>query len=147
MQKLWGAIISRNNQEKLWHEIIRRNYDAKLWASILCRRKCWNYRNTGVSKNTYIESPETYHSDPNFYRNLKYLFMMTKCCKICLLTYLLNHNFLHLYLPSYRKANRYLYIRNHKYAHLRPIFRLHNIHLIFKNCFKRELSRFLINKN
>ena len=50
--KNYDAITMRRNyQEKLWHEIIRRNYDAKLWASILCRAKCGNYRDTGVSKN------------------------------------------------------------------------------------------------
>ena len=68
------------------------------------------------------------------YKNLKYLFFMTKCYKKCLLTYLLNHNFLHLYLPSYRKAKRYLYIRNLKYTHLTHIFRLHNIYLVLSTC-------------
>ena len=30
-----------------------RNYDRRLSASILCRGKCGNYRDTGVSKNIY----------------------------------------------------------------------------------------------
>ena len=39
--------MTRNDQRRA---IIRRNYDRKLWASILCRRKCGNYSDTGVSK-------------------------------------------------------------------------------------------------
>ena len=33
-----------------------RNYDTKLSASILCRTKCVNYRDTGVSKIPYNSS-------------------------------------------------------------------------------------------
>ena len=43
-----------NYQEKLSQEIIRRNYPGKLSASILCRVKCGNYRDTGVSKKRFI---------------------------------------------------------------------------------------------
>ena len=46
--------MRRNYEEKLSAEIITGNYQEKLSASILCRGKCGNYRDTGVSKNCDI---------------------------------------------------------------------------------------------
>ena len=41
----------QNYDKQLSAEIMRRNYYTKLLPSILCRGKCGNYRDTGVSKN------------------------------------------------------------------------------------------------
>ena len=58
LQKLWRD----NYEEKLWHEIIS---DAQLWGEIMTgnyqlvyqwRRKCGNYRDTGVSKKILINN-------------------------------------------------------------------------------------------
>ena len=52
-RKLWGENITVNYEDKLSQEIMRRNYHRKLSASlsISSRKKCGNYRDTGVSKN------------------------------------------------------------------------------------------------
>ena len=44
----------KNYDVQLSAEIMRRNYYTKLLPSKLCRRKCGNYRDTGVSKNLSI---------------------------------------------------------------------------------------------
>ena len=86
-QKLSGEIMSRNYQEKLSGEIIRRNYEQelsgeimtqnyqeKLWDSILCRAKCGNYRDTGVSKKlcTGLVQIKVYWPSPDIIMRLKW---------------------------------------------------------------------------